>query len=78
VVKIKPVGESGSLPLTLDNITGVSMGGLCIRSQTHKGLDSYQEEGLALLRSRWNEALEKRKQYLDDKMHHLAQKEGKQ
>ena len=54
------------------------MGGLCIRSQTHKGLDSYQEEGLALLRSRWNEALEKRKQYLDDKMHHLAQKEGKQ
>ena len=76
LVRARPIATSGSLPLTVDSITGVSVGGLCIRSHTHKGLDSYQEDGLTLLRSRWNEALEKRKQYLDDKMQLLAAKQG--
>lgn len=76
MVKAKPLNSSGSLPLTVDAITGVSMGGICVRSCTHKGLDSYQEDGLSLLRSRWNEALEKRRQYLDDKMQILAAKKG--
>ncbi|XP_067931431.1 kinesin-like protein KIF13A isoform X2 [Watersipora subatra] len=77
LVKVRPLPTTGSLPLTVDSITAVSIGGICIRSPSHKGLDSYQEDGLSLLRSRWNEALEKRKQYLDDKMQLLAAKKDK-
>ena len=76
LAKVRPLATTGSLPLTVDSITAVSIGGICIRSMSHKGLDSYQEEGLTLLRSRWNEALEKRRQYLDDKMQLLAAKQG--
>ena len=52
-------------------------------SSTHKfnalvraGLDSYQEADLGVLRERWTEALEKRREYLDNQLQTIMAKEG--
>ena len=43
---------------------------------TQKGLDSYQEEDLSLLRDRWSEALARRKEYLKEQIEKLINKQG--
>jgi hypothetical protein len=43
---------------------------------TQKGLDSYQEEDLTLLRDRWSEALARRKEYLKEQIQKLINKQG--
>jgi len=48
-----------------------------VRSKLQKGLDSYQEEDLALLREKWSEALEKRREYLDEQLQKIMSKERK-
>ena len=39
------------------------------------GLDSYQEADLGVLRERWTEALEKRREYLDNQLQKTMSKE---
>jgi len=43
---------------------------------TQKGLDSYQEEDLTLLRDRWSDALARRKEYLKEQIQKLINKQG--
>jgi hypothetical protein len=47
------------------SISSISVGCICFRNKmTQKGLDSYQEEDLTLLRDRWSETLARRKEKL--------------
>ena len=39
------------------------------------GLDSYQEADLGVLRERWTEALEKRREYLDSQLQKIMTKD---
>jgi kinesin family protein 13 len=47
------------------------------RSRLQKPLDSYQEEDLAVLREKWSDALMRRRQYLDQQIQKLINKQGK-
>jgi kinesin family protein 13 len=47
------------------------------RSRLQKPLDSYQEEDLAVLREKWSDALMRRRQYLDQQIQRLINKQGK-
>nr|KAG5701463.1 hypothetical protein BaRGS_000859 [Batillaria attramentaria] len=73
-VRVKPVANSGTLPLICECITSLSIGCLVVRSKLQKGLDSYQEEDLTVLRDRWSKALARRKQYLDEQIQKLINK----
>ena len=77
-VSVRPVQNSGTLPIILESVTQVQIGCSCPRSKLQKGLDSYQEEDLALLRHKWSEALEKRREYLDEQLQRLMKKNGVQ
>ena len=59
---VKPVSNSGMLPIICDSIQSISIGGPCVRSELQKPLDSYQEDDLNRLRQRWGDALAKRKE----------------
>lgn len=76
LVRVKPVANSGTLPLICECITSLSIGCLTVRSKLQKGLDSYQEEDLTVLRDRWSKALARRKQYLDEQIQKLINKQG--
>ena len=76
LTRVKPTANSGTLPLICESITSVSVGCICARSKLQKGLDSYQEEDLNLLRERWSEALSRRHEYLDSHIHKLINKQG--
>ena len=76
-VKVVPVQESGTLPVICDSITSLAVGCVCVRSKSQKGLDSYQEEDLTDLREKWSEALNKRRDYLDDQIKRLINKQNK-
>jgi len=54
----------------------VSIGCVCARSKLQKGLDSYQEEDLSILRDKWSDVLAKRRDYLDDQLQRIMNKEG--
>ncbi|XP_035209523.1 kinesin-like protein KIF13A isoform X3 [Stegodyphus dumicola] len=77
VVRVKPVHNSGTLPIICEAITSVSIGGICSRSKLQKPLDSYQEEDLTLLREKWSEALMKRREYLDSQIQKIINKKDK-
>lgn len=76
MVRVKPVANSGTLPLICESIVSISMGCICVRSKLQKGLDSYQEEDLNLLGDRWSEALMRRKAYLAEQFQKLINKQG--
>ncbi|KAL5013425.1 hypothetical protein ScPMuIL_007695, partial [Solemya velum] len=76
-VRVKPVANSGTLPLICESITSVSIGCISSRSKLQKGLDSYQEEDLNRVRERWLEALMRRKEYLDEQIQKLINKQDK-
>jgi len=76
-VLVKPVPNSGMLPLICDSIVSIEIGSLCMRSKLQKPLDSYQEEDLSRLRERWSEALERRRCYLDAQMQMYMNKPDK-
>ncbi|XP_006822605.2 kinesin-like protein KIF13A [Saccoglossus kowalevskii] len=76
-VKVKPVQDSGTLPLVCEAITGISVGSICGRSKLQKGLDSYQDEDLTRLREKWSEALMRRREYLDEQIHKIINKSEK-
>ncbi|WAR16223.1 KI13A-like protein [Mya arenaria] len=75
--RIKSQSNSGTLPLICDSISSISIGCICARSKLQKGLDSYQEEDLNLLRERWSEALSRRQKYLDNQIQTLMNKQDK-
>ena len=74
---MKPVQDSGTLPIICESIAHVSIGCVSARSKLQKGLDSYQEEDLADLRNKWTDALAKRRDYLDEQLQKIMNKEGK-
>ena len=54
------------------------IGCVTVRSKLQKGLDSYQEEDLSVLRDRWSKALARRKEYLDEQIQKLINKPGEE
>ncbi|KAL5286205.1 KIF13B family protein [Megaselia abdita] len=76
-VRVKPVQNSGTLPISCQNIVSVAIGSVTVRSKLQRPLDSYQEEDLTVLREKWSEALGRRRQYLDQQIQKLINKENK-
>ncbi|XP_069074451.1 kinesin-like protein KIF13A isoform X3 [Pleurodeles waltl] len=94
-VTVKPVQQSGTLPLMVEAILSVSIGCIYTRSpKLQRGLDSYQkddddggggdddmdsyqEEDLNTVRERWSDALLKRKEYLDEHIQKIINKQEK-
>uniref|UniRef100_A0A8U8ATM7 Uncharacterized protein n=1 Tax=Geospiza parvula TaxID=87175 RepID=A0A8U8ATM7_GEOPR len=89
-VTVKPVQHSGTLPLMVEAILSVSVGGVTARStRLQRGLDSYQEEDdggdmdsyqeedLNCVRERWSDALIKRREYLDEQIQKISNKQEK-
>uniref|UniRef100_A0AAG5DC58 Kinesin motor domain-containing protein n=1 Tax=Anopheles atroparvus TaxID=41427 RepID=A0AAG5DC58_ANOAO len=77
MVRVKPVQNSGTLPIICQSIINVSMGCVTVRSKLQKPMDSYQEEDLTVLRDKWSEALGRRRQYLDEQIQRLINKDDK-
>ncbi|XP_067631126.1 kinesin-like protein KIF13A isoform X2 [Eurosta solidaginis] len=76
-VRVKPVQNSGTLPIICQSIVNVAIGSICVRSRLQRPLDSYQEEDLTVLREKWSEALVRRREYLDQQIQKLIKKEDK-
>lgn len=76
-VRVKPVQNSGTLPIICQEIVKIEVGGVMVRSRLQKHLDSYQEEDLTVLREKWNEALLRRHQYLEQQIKKLLEKSNK-
>ncbi|XP_063307758.1 kinesin-like protein KIF13A [Pelobates fuscus] len=91
-VTVRPVQNSGTLPLMVEAILSVSVGCITARStKLQRGLDSYQkddddgdddmdsyqEEDLNCVRERWSDALIKRKEYLDEQIQKIINKQEK-
>lgn len=77
VVHVRPVQNSGTLPIICEAITSIAIGSVCARSKLQKGLDSYQEEDLTLLREKWSDCLMRRHDYLDDQIQKMFKKQDK-
>ncbi|KAK5639247.1 hypothetical protein RI129_011739 [Pyrocoelia pectoralis] len=73
-VRVKPVQNSGTLPIICQSILKIEVGSVLVRSRLQKPLDSYQDEDLATLRERWSEALMRRRQYLEQQIKKLIDK----
>lgn len=76
-VRVKPVQNSGTLPIICQEIINIAVGSVNVRSRLQKPLDSYQEEDLTILRDKWSEALGRRRKYLDQQIQKLVNKEDK-
>ncbi|XP_046734684.1 kinesin-like protein KIF13A isoform X3 [Diprion similis] len=76
-VRVKPVQNSGTLPIICQSILNVAVGSVSVRNRLQKPLDSYQEEDLSVLREKWSEALMRRRQYLDQHITKLIDKQDK-
>ncbi|XP_018578799.1 kinesin-like protein KIF13B isoform X2 [Anoplophora glabripennis] len=76
-VRVKPVQNSGTLPIICQQIIKIEVGGVMVRNRLQKALDSYQEEDLTVLREKWNDALQKRRQYLNQQLQNLSEKSDK-
>ncbi|XP_045481473.1 kinesin-like protein KIF13A isoform X2 [Harmonia axyridis] len=77
VVRVKPVQNSGTLPIIVQQIMSIEVGSVIVRSRLQKQLDSYQEEDLTILREKWSEALLRRKEYLNQQINRLLEKPDK-
>uniref|UniRef100_A0A8D8LMB0 Kinesin-like protein KIF13A n=1 Tax=Cacopsylla melanoneura TaxID=428564 RepID=A0A8D8LMB0_9HEMI len=76
-VLVRPVSNSGTLPIICEAVGSIAVGSVCLRSRLQKPLDSYQEEDLAVLREKWSDALVRRRQYLDQQIQRLINKQDK-
>uniref|UniRef100_A0A8C2XQS2 Kinesin family member 13A n=1 Tax=Cyclopterus lumpus TaxID=8103 RepID=A0A8C2XQS2_CYCLU len=88
-VCVKPVQNSGTLPLLVEALMSVSIGCVSARStklqrpldsyqrEEEDDMDSYQEEDLNCIRERWSEALIKRREYLDEQIKKIINKQEK-
>lgn len=76
-VRVKPVQNSGTLPIICQSIVKIEVGSVLLRNRLQKPLDSYQEEDLTVLREKWSDALMRRRQYLDQQIKKLIDKPEK-
>lgn len=76
-VRVKPVQNSGTLPIICQQIVKMEIGCVVLRGRLQKGLDSYQDGDLKTLREKWTEALHKRRQYLNQQLEKLSEKGDK-
>lgn len=58
-VFVKPVQNSGMLPIICESIVSIAVGCPVVRSELQKPLDSYQEDDLNNLKEKWSDALGK-------------------
>lgn len=75
-VRVKPVQNSGTLPIICQSIESIEVGSVILRNRMQKPLDSYQDEDLAMLREKWSDALQRRRQYLEQQIQKLTDKSG--
>lgn len=75
-VRVKPVQNSGTLPIICQSILNIAVGSVSVRNRLQIPLDSYQDEDLSTLREKWSEALMRRRQYLDQQIQKLINKQG--
>uniref|UniRef100_A0A3B4ZW98 Kinesin family member 13A n=1 Tax=Stegastes partitus TaxID=144197 RepID=A0A3B4ZW98_9TELE len=77
-VCVKPVQNSGTLPLLVEAALSISIGCVSARcTKLQRPLDSYQEEDLNCVRERWSDALIKRREYLDEQIKKIINKHEK-
>lgn len=76
-VRVKPVQNSGTLPIICQSIVKIEVGSVLVRNRLQKPLDSYQEEDLTVLREKWSDALMRRRQYLDQQIKKIIDKQEK-
>ncbi|XP_033209116.1 kinesin-like protein KIF13A [Belonocnema kinseyi] len=76
-VRVKPVQNSGTLPIICQSILSIAVGSVSGRNRIQIPLDSYQDEDLSILREKWSEALMRRRQYLDQQIQKLINKPDK-
>ncbi|XP_053981065.1 kinesin-like protein KIF13B isoform X8 [Hylaeus volcanicus] len=76
-VRVKPVQNSGTLPIICQSILNIAVGSVSVRNRLQIPLDSYQDEDLSTLRDKWSEALMRRRQYLDHQIQKLINKQDK-
>ncbi|XP_076639864.1 kinesin-like protein KIF13A isoform X7 [Colletes latitarsis] len=76
-VRVKPVQNSGTLPIICQSILNIAVGSVSVRNRLQIPLDSYQDEDLSVLREKWSEALMRRRQYLDQQIQKLINKQEK-
>lgn len=75
-VRVKPVQNSGTLPIICQSILNIAVGSVSVRNRLQIPLDSYQDEDLSILREKWSDALMRRRQYLDQQIQKLINKQG--
>lgn len=76
-VRVRPVQNSGTLPIICQSIEKIEVGSVQVRKRVQKPLDSYQEEDLGILREKWSDALNRRRQYLEEQIKKLMAKASK-
>ncbi|XP_011505399.1 PREDICTED: kinesin-like protein KIF13A [Ceratosolen solmsi marchali] len=76
-VRIKPVQNSGTLPIICQSIISIAVGSVVGRSRLQTPMDSYQDEDLHVLREKWSDALMRRRQYLDEQIQKIINKKDK-
>ncbi|KAG8034817.1 hypothetical protein G9C98_007893 [Cotesia typhae] len=76
-VRVKPVQNSGTLPIICQSVLDIAVGSVSVRNRYQNPLDSYQDEDLNVLREKWSDALMRRRQYLDQHIQKLINKKNK-
>ncbi|XP_046384192.1 kinesin-like protein KIF13A isoform X3 [Ischnura elegans] len=76
-VRVVPVQNSGTLPIICESIVSLAVGSVTMRNRLQKPLDSYQEEDLSVLRGKWSDALMRRREYLDQQIQRIINKQDK-
>ena len=77
VARVKPVHNTGNLPIVCDSISALEAGNPVVRSKHQRPLDSYQEDDLIGLRAEWARSITSLKEDVDKRIHRLDEKEHK-
>ncbi|XP_038164494.1 kinesin-like protein KIF13B isoform X1 [Cyprinodon tularosa] len=84
-VEVRPVPDSGTMPLIAASILSVSVGDVKVRQMSvsknnrdeGEDMDSYQEADLERMREQWLNALTERQEYLDQQLQKIVSKPDK-
>ena len=74
-ISVQNVQSSGSIEL--GSIQSVEIGSVIVRSKQDVPMDSYQEQDFNLMKEKWGHTLHLRKEYLDNEMKQIMDKEQK-
>ena len=77
VVRVKPIHNTGNLPIVCDSIISLEVGNPAARSKLQRPLDSYQDDDLRHLRGEWATTISRLKEDVDRRIHKLDEKEHK-